>query len=104
MLKVSALFAVVALASADIVGPTFPFGSLGVSAVLGWYLYYDTRHARPAERKDHNAHVEKIMQQSERHNREIVDDFRGDLEKERQSRDAMTESFTKELLESRQRK
>lgn len=102
MIKLSALCAVAVLATTDTVGITPPWGSLGIAGVLAWYLYYDVRHTRPAERKSHNEHVEQIIAASDRHNRAIVDDFRADLEAERQLRDSTAERFTKAITESTQ--
>lgn len=93
MLKCISLAAVGVLTTTDTLGVTFPWGSLGIGAILAWYLWYDTTRTRPAERKAHNEHVEKIIHDSEQHNSDQLARFDTSLAAERDLRKEMLEKF-----------
>jgi hypothetical protein len=84
---------IVGLTTTDTLGVTFPWGSLGIGAILAWYLWYDTTRTRPAERKAHNEHVEKVIHDSEQHNADQLERFDTSLAAERDLRREMIERF-----------
>lgn len=50
-------------------------GNVSAAAVLGWYLYYDTRFGRPRSIELHNEHVERVQQNFHAELNRVRDDF-----------------------------
>jgi hypothetical protein len=48
MIKGLLISSTLLLAATDVTGYTTPFGTMGITGLLAWYIIYDVRYTRPA--------------------------------------------------------
>ena len=89
MVKLMFAATVATLAATDITGLTAPFGSLGITGLLAWYIIWDVKYTRPANEE----RLERMVLNSEAKHDQLAAQFTESLTEERNLRREMHEAF-----------
>ena len=89
MIKLILATSVIALATGDLTGYTTPFGSLGITGLLAWYIIYDVKYTRPANED----RLERMAKSHEDKSLAMSTQFTDSLREERDMRKEILDTF-----------